>query len=101
MGTCSFILVGTEFGTEQAFGSACHGAGRSMSRKRATKTWRGDKIIKDLSAKGIIIRTRSYRGVAEEAPGAYKDVVEVVNAAHQAGLAKKVAMVKPLACVKG
>lgn len=101
MGTCSFILAGTEFGTEQAFGSACHGAGRSMSRKQATKTWRGDTVITDLSARGIIIRTRSYRGVAEEAPGAYKDVVEVVNAAHQAGLAKKVAMVKPLACIKG
>lgn len=101
MGTCSFILVGTDVGTKQAFGSACHGAGRNMSRKQATKRWRGNEVIKDLGAKGILIRTRSFRGVAEEAPGAYKDVTEVVDAAHAAGLSKKVAMVKPLACLKG
>ncbi len=101
MGTCSFILIGTEFGTQEAFGSACHGAGRNMSRKQATKRWRGTQVIQDLERQGILIRTRSYRGVAEEAPGAYKDVVEVVDAAHAAGLAKKVAMLKPLACLKG
>ncbi|MFH1146959.1 MAG: RtcB family protein [Pseudomonadota bacterium] len=101
MGTCSYILVGTEIGTKQAFGSSCHGAGRNMSRKQAMKRWRGNEVIRDLGEKGIIVRTRSFRGVAEEAPGAYKDVTEVVDAAHAAGLSKKVAMVKPMACLKG
>jgi len=101
MGTCSYILVGTAFGMEQAFGSACHGAGRAMSRTKAKKTWFGKDLIKDLASKGIIIKAHSYAGVAEEAPGAYKDVTAVVNATHNAGLAKKVALVSPLACIKG
>jgi len=101
MGTCSFIMVGTESGTERAFGSACHGAGRAMSRKKAKGTWRGDKLVKELEHQGILIRAHSYPGVAEEAPGAYKDVVKVVDAVHKASLARKVAMLKPLACVKG
>ena len=101
MGTCSYILVGTESGMRQAFGSACHGAGRAMSRTQAKKRWRGDALLKELGARGIIIRTHSYSGAAEEAPGAYKDVSAVVDATHNAGLAKKVVMVKPLACIKG
>lgn len=101
MGTCSFIMVGTESGTERAFGSACHGAGRAMSRKKAKGTWRGDKLVKELEHKGILIRAHSYPGVAEEAPGAYKDVVKVVDAVHKADLARKVAMLKPLGCIKG
>ena len=101
MGTCSYILVGTESGMKQAFGSACHGAGRAMSRTQAKKKWRGDALLKELGARGIIIRTHSYSGAAEEAPGAYKDVTAVVDATHNAGLAKKVVMVKPLACIKG
>jgi len=101
MGTCSFIMVGTEYGTKQAFGSACHGAGRSMSRKKAKGIWRGDKLVRELEHKGILIRAHSYPGVAEEAPGAYKDVVQVVGAVHKAGLARKVAMARPLACIKG
>jgi tRNA-splicing ligase RtcB len=101
MGTCSVIMSGTEYGTERAFGSACHGAGRSMSRTEAKKRWRGDKLVKELEHAGILIRAHSYPGVAEEAPGAYKDVVEVVDAVHKANLARKVAMLKPMACIKG
>lgn len=101
MGTCSYILAGTESGMRQAFGSACHGAGRALSRTQAKKRWRGDALLKELGARGIIIRTHSYSGAAEEAPGAYKDVTAVVDATHNAGLAKKVVMVKPLACIKG
>jgi len=101
MGTCSFILVGTEYGQEKAYGSACHGAGRCMSRKAATKRWRGKDVVRNLEEKGIIIKAHSFKGIAEEAPHAYKDVVDVVDATHNARLARKVAMVKPLACIKG
>ena len=101
MGTCSYILIGTAQGMRFAFGSACHGAGRALSRKQAKKRWRGEALIKDLASKGIIVKAHSYAGAAEEAPGAYKDVTSVVEATHRAGLAKKVAMAKPLACIKG
>jgi len=84
-----------------AFSSACHGAGRSMSRTQATKLWQGRKLIDELREKGVLIRTRSYRGVAEEAPGAYKDVNAVAQGAEQAGLARRVARLVPLICVKG
>jgi tRNA-splicing ligase RtcB len=86
---------------EQAFGSACHGAGRAMSRHEAKKKWSGRKVVDDLAGRGILIRSRSMRGVAEEAPGAYKDVNEVVDAADHARLASKVARLEPLVCVKG
>jgi tRNA-splicing ligase RtcB len=101
MGTASYILAGTGRGLERSFGSACHGAGRSMSRHQALKQWRGRDLIDDLAAKGVLIRSPSYRGVAEEAPGAYKDVGAVVDAAHEAGLARKVARLEPLVCIKG
>ena len=101
MGTASFILAGTEEGAERSFGSCCHGAGRAMSRKQATKRWHGNDVIKRLSQKGIVIRGASKRGIAEEAPGAYKDVAAVVEATELAGLAKKVARLEPLICVKG
>jgi tRNA-splicing ligase RtcB (3'-phosphate/5'-hydroxy nucleic acid ligase) len=101
MGTESYILVGTNQCEALSFSSACHGAGRSMSRTQATKLWQGRKLVDDLAAKGVLIRTRSYRGVAEEAPGAYKDVNAVAEAAEQAGLARRVARLVPLICVKG
>jgi tRNA-splicing ligase RtcB len=101
MGTASYILAGTASSMGLAFGSACHGAGRSMSRHQALKQWRGGQVIEELAARGILIRSRSHRGVAEEAPGAYKDVTEVVDAADDAGLARKVAKLVPLVCVKG
>jgi tRNA-splicing ligase RtcB len=101
MGTASYILIGTREGMGLAFGSACHGAGRSMSRHQATRQWRGRELIDQLESQGILIRSPSYRGVAEEAPGAYKDVSAVVDAADQAKLSRKVARLEPLVCVKG
>jgi tRNA-splicing ligase RtcB len=101
MGTASYILCGTTAGMSLAFGSACHGAGRSMSRHQALRQWRGKEIIQSLAARGVLIRSRSMRGVAEEAPGAYKDVSEVVGAADRAGLARNVARLEPVICVKG
>lgn len=101
MGTCSYILHGTEQGMAETFGSACHGAGRNMSREQAKRQWRGDMIINELSKKGIIIKGHSPAGVAEEAPGAYKDVTEVVNVMHNSGISKKVALLRPMICIKG
>jgi tRNA-splicing ligase RtcB len=101
MGTASYILAGTSESMQLAFGSACHGAGRSMSRHAATRRWRGRALMDELASEGILIRSASPRGVAEEAPGAYKDVSEVVDAADQAKLARKVARLEPLICVKG
>lgn len=101
MGTASYILVGTTVGEARAFSSSCHGAGRRMSRHQATKQWRGRELIDYLATRGILIRSPSFRGVAEEAPGAYKDVSAVVDAADEAGLSKKVAKLAPMICVKG
>ena len=101
MGTASHILVGTVESERLAFSSACHGAGRSMSRHAATKKWRGSELVDDLAKRGILIRSPSMRGVSEEAPAAYKDVDAVVEAAHLAGLARKVARLEPLICIKG
>ncbi|QWG22773.1 RtcB family protein [Bradyrhizobium sediminis] len=101
MGTGSHILVGATTGEEKAFSSACHGAGRALSRHAALKQWSGRKVIDDLAAQGILIRSPSSRGVAEEAPGAYKDVDAVVMAAEHAGLARRVARLRPLICIKG
>jgi tRNA-splicing ligase RtcB len=101
MGTGSYVLAGTAEGERRSFSSACHGAGRAMSRHQADRTWRGSRVIEDLAARGITIRSRSLRGVAEEAPGAYKDVGAVVDASHAAGLARKVARLEPLICIKG
>ncbi|MEW5756216.1 MAG: RtcB family protein [Pseudomonadota bacterium] len=101
MGTASYILAGTAESEQRAFSSACHGAGRSMSRHAATKQWHGHQVIDELHGRGILIRSPSLRGVAEEAPGAYKDVSAVVQAADRSGLARMVARVEPLVCVKG
>jgi tRNA-splicing ligase RtcB len=104
MGTGSYILRGcasTKGNPERAFASACHGAGRAMSRHQALRNWQGRQVIDELAGRGILIRSPSSRGVAEEAPGAYKDVGAVVDAAEAAGLARKVARLAPLICVKG
>ena len=101
MGTESYVLVGTRESEKLAFSSACHGAGRSMSRTQATKQWHGRALIDELRGKGVLIRTRSYRGVAEEAPGAYKDVNAVAESAEHAKLARRVVRLVPLVCVKG
>jgi len=100
MGTSSCVLVGTEEGMRLAWGSACHGAGRRMSRRQAYRTHRGRQLVDGLRERGIIVRSPSGRGVAEEAPDAYKDVCEVVAAAEDAGLARRVARVEPLVCIK-
>ncbi|TAK45088.1 MAG: RtcB family protein [Betaproteobacteria bacterium] len=101
MGTASYILAGAETGEARSFGSACHGAGRAMSRHQALRQWQGRQVVDELAARGILIRSPSSRGVAEEAPGAYKDVSAVVDAADAAGLARKVARLEPLVCIKG
>jgi len=101
MGTASYVLAGAETGEARSFGSACHGAGRAMSRHQALRQWQGKSVVDALAHRGILIRSPSLRGVAEEAPGAYKDVSAVVDAAEAAGLAKKVARVEPMICVKG
>ena len=101
MGTHSAIMAGTSDGPEHAFASACHGAGRQLSRHQALRRWHGRQVIDDLAAAGIIVRSPSSRGVAEEAPGAYKDITAVVNAAHEARLARKVAILAPVVCIKG
>jgi tRNA-splicing ligase RtcB len=101
MGTSSYVLAGTESGMEQAFGSCCHGAGRTMSRMQAKRQVHGTDLRKMLEAAGIIVRCDSNAGLAEEAPIAYKDVDAVVNVVHSTGLAKKVAKLRPLAVIKG
>lgn len=101
MGTASYILVGTDERERRSFSSSCHGAGRQMSRHEATRHWRGRQLIDELAVRGIIIRSPSSRAVAEEAPGAYKDVTAVVEAAEKAGLSRRVARLEPLICIKG
>ena len=101
MGTESWILAGMPSSETEAFSSACHGAGRSMSRNQARKRWHGRQIVDELAGRGITVRSPSSRGVAEEAPGAYKDVAEVVRASEHAGLARRVARLVPVVCIKG
>ncbi|MFX0122759.1 MAG: RtcB family protein [Candidatus Hodarchaeota archaeon] len=101
MGTSSYILTGTELGMKETFGSACHGAGRSMSRKAAKKKYWGKTVVQDLAQKGISVRAHSFAGVAEEAPGAYKNVEHVVNTMNDAGVVKKIVQVLPIGVVKG
>lgn len=101
MGTASWVLAGTRDAMRQSFGSSCHGAGRRLSRHQAKKQVRGPKLREDLEKKGIIIRCGSLGGLAEEAPAAYKDIVNVVDVVTGAGIVKKVARLKPLAVIKG
>ena len=101
MGTASYILAGNPTSESAALASACHGAGRTMSRTQATKRWQGREVVRDLESAGILVRSPSLRGVAEEAPGAYKDVSAVVLVSEQAGLARRVARLRPLVCIKG
>jgi tRNA-splicing ligase RtcB len=101
LGTSSWVLAGTSDGEAAAFSSACHGAGRAMSRHQATRRWQGREIVRNMAERGIIVKSPSMRGVAEEAPGAYKDVERVVEVAHVAGLARKVARLEPIICIKG
>ena len=101
MAAGSYVLAGLRSSEAAALGSACHGAGRALSRHQALKQWSGRKIQDELAARGIIVKCPSTRGIAEEAPGAYKDLTAVVVAAEKAGLAKRVARLEPRICIKG
>jgi len=100
MGTASYVLAGTEK-SKEAWYTVCHGAGRAMSRHAAMRAVRGEEVVRRLKEKGILIRCRSMRGIAEEAPIAYKNIDDVVEVVHNAGLSKKVAKLVPLAVIKG
>jgi tRNA-splicing ligase RtcB len=101
MGRASWVLVGQPGAMEQTFGTCCHGAGRVLSRTAAVKQSQGRRIDQELAEHGVIARARSWKGLAEEQPGAYKDVDLVVNVVHNAGLAKRVARLRPLGVIKG
>ncbi len=101
MGTASYVLVGTEGAMVATFGSSCHGAGRQMSRRKAKKSIKGATLRGQLEAQGIVVRAGSMKGLAEEAPFAYKDVEAVVDVVEAAGVARKVVRVEPIAVIKG
>ena len=101
MGRASWVLAGQPGSMAETFGSACHGAGRVMSRKAAVRHAAGRHIDEELAREGIIARARSRRGLAEEQPAAYKDVDLVVDVVHKAGLAHKVARLRPIGVIKG
>jgi tRNA-splicing ligase RtcB len=101
MGTGSYVLGGTTAGEALSLSSACHGAGSAMSRRQARRQYTGRQVTDELAARGILVRSPSLRGIAEEAPLAYKDVHRVVDVADRAGLARKVARLEPIICVKG
>jgi tRNA-splicing ligase RtcB len=101
MGTASYVLAGTAEGEQLSLSSACHGAGRAMSRRQARKRFGGRQVVDQLAERGITIRSPSSRGVAEEAPLAYKDVDRVVEIADSVGLARMVARLEPVICIKG
>jgi len=100
MGTASYVLVGT-FRAEESFYSTAHGSGRTMSRHQALKNVSSEELVANLKKRGIIIKSASFKGLAEEAPVAYKDIEEVIEVVHQAGLSEKVARLVPLAVIKG
>lgn len=101
MGRCSFVAVGTERAMSETFGSTCHGAGRVLSRGAARRGIRGADIIRELESRGIIVKAESVSALAEEASQAYKDVTEVINVVHQAGISRKIAMAIPMGVIKG
>jgi tRNA-splicing ligase RtcB len=101
MGTSSYVMKGTDKSLEESFGSTCHGAGRVMSRRKAKGSVNGGELLERLDSRGIILKARSLKTAAEEAPEAYKDVYNVVEVCHRAGLSEKVAKVEPLGVIKG
>jgi len=101
MGRCSYVLVGTDRAMEETFGSTCHGAGRVMSRHQAIKAAKGRSIVRELEDKGIIVKGASRGTIVEEIPDAYKDVNDVVNVVHHAGISRKVAKLVPMGVIKG
>ena len=101
MGTHSYILVGTDRAMEESFGSCCHGAGRAMSRTQAKRETSADELLREMKARGILVRGETRSGLTEEKPDAYKDVDKVIEVVHGAGLARKVARLTPIAVMKG
>lgn len=101
MGRCSYVLVGTERAYQETFGSTCHGAGRVASRTQAKKSAKGRNIVKELEEKGIFVKAASRETLVEEMPEAYKDVSQVVEVVHQAGISKKVVQLIPMGVIKG
>lgn len=101
MGRYSFVTLGTEKAMEETFGSSCHGAGRLQSRHQALKQAKGRNLIEELSKSGIVIQSKGYKTIAEEMPGAYKDVSDVVEIMHNAGISTKVAKLRPVGVIKG
>jgi tRNA-splicing ligase RtcB len=101
MGRCSFIAVGTEKAMQESFGSTCHGAGRVLSRGAAKRSIRGADVVRELESRGITVKAESLSGLAEEASQAYKDVTQVIDVVHQAGISRKVAMAVPMGVIKG
>ena len=101
MGWASWVLVGREGSMQRSFGSTCHGAGRVMSRTAAVAAAKGRRIDQELAEQGVVAKCRSWKGLAEEQPAAYKDVSRVVDIVHRAGLAAKVARLRPVGVVKG
>jgi tRNA-splicing ligase RtcB len=101
MGRCSYVLLGTKRAMDETFGSTCHGAGRVMSRHQAIKAAKGRDVARELENRGIIVRGASRGTIVEEIPDAYKDVTDVVNVVHHAGISRKVAKLVPLGVMKG
>eukprot|EP01026_Neomeris_dumetosa_P035523 TRINITY_DN284_c0_g1_i3.p1 TRINITY_DN284_c0_g1~~TRINITY_DN284_c0_g1_i3.p1 ORF type:complete len:197 (-),score=23.45 TRINITY_DN284_c0_g1_i3:199-789(-) len=101
MGTCSYVLTGTDKGMQDTFGSTCHGAGRARSRNNSRNNLDYQDVLDALNTKGISIRVASPKLVMEEAPESYKDVTEVVDTCHIAGISKKTVKLRPIAVVKG
>ncbi len=101
MGRNSYLLLGTKQAMDETFGTCCHGAGRAMSRAAAVKAARGRLIERELRSQGIIVMARGKNGIAEEQPAAYKDVNQVVNVVHEAGISRKLLRFKPLGVIKG
>ena len=101
MGRCSFVAVGTQKAMDETFGSTCHGAGRMLSRGAARRSLKGDDIVRELAGRGISVRVGSVPSLAEEASQAYKDIIEVIEVVHRAGISRKVAMAVPLGIIKG
>ena len=101
MGRNSYLLVGTEQAMEETFGSTCHGAGRLQSRTAASRSINSDMLLKELASKGIIVKASGRNTLAEEAPAAYKNVNDVVDVVHNAGIGKRVCRMRPLGVIKG
>jgi len=101
MGRCSFIAVGTEKAMTETFGSTCHGAGRMLSRGAAKRSVKGQDVLQELESRGITVKAGNLSSLAEEASQAYKDVTEVIDVVHHAGISRKVAMAVPLGVIKG